>query len=266
METQKLTEEVREEEEERSVLEICGSFPIFCFYVTMFTFGAGISVVGNFLFLHLLEDLGASHTLLGLTVLSTIVIEVPVFESSALILRRLGIRGMIIVAHLAYCARVTCYYFLKEAWFVLCVEVLHGLTYALIWPAGVAYASRSVSPVFETTAQGVFSGVFGGIGSAAGALIGGVVYENFGANILFAGSGGVMFLNLFFFLIFYKKPYSQLKRILSTATMPATGAGAGAGGGGVAGPATIIQPTSPTSPAPASNPRQLFLQAETMDT
>jgi hypothetical protein len=54
---------------------ICASYRTLCFYFTMLMLGAGISVVSNFLFLYLLEDLGATHTLLGLTVLTTILME-----------------------------------------------------------------------------------------------------------------------------------------------------------------------------------------------
>lgn len=119
---------------------------------------------------------------------------------------------MIIIAHIAYIIRVVSYYFLNTAWWVLPIEVSHGLTYALIWPAGVAYASRSVAPEFETTAQGLFSGVFGGIGSAGGALMGGIVYELYGARILFAGTGGMMALNLLIFLITYQNPVKAFKK------------------------------------------------------
>jgi len=198
-----------------SCSELFGTFRVGCFYFCMFVFGGGISVVGNFLFLHLLEDLHASHVLLGLTVLSTILMEVPVFHYSDKILDYVGIRGMIIIAHFAYILRVSSYYFLNEAWWVLPVEVSHGLTYALIWPAGVAYASRSVAPEYETTAQGLFSGVFGGIGSAAGALIGGFVYEKYGARILFLGSGCMMAINLVIFLITYQNPVKAYRRKLS---------------------------------------------------
>jgi hypothetical protein len=50
-------------------------------------------------------------------------------------------------------AQVCVYPTLTHAALVLPVELLHGLTYALIWPAGVAYAARSAPAHLTTTSQ-----------------------------------------------------------------------------------------------------------------
>jgi len=141
--------------------------------------------------------------------------EIPVFHYSEKILDILGIRGMIIVAHVAYVVRVFSYCLLTKAWLVLAVEVLHGLTYALLWPAGVAFASRSVPPELETTAQGVFGGIFGGLGTACGSLAGGIVYDMLGPKILFFGSGCTLLLSALLFGLTYSDTPTVVKSDLS---------------------------------------------------
>ena len=44
---------------------------------------------------------------------------------------------------------------------------------------------------FESTMQGLVGAAFEGLGVAAGALLGGVVFDNFGGLVLFRASGGL---------------------------------------------------------------------------
>ena len=57
-------------------------------------------------FIYLETHLRAPYSLLGLSIVFTILVELPVFHYSASLQRALGIRGMVCVAHVAYIVRV----------------------------------------------------------------------------------------------------------------------------------------------------------------
>jgi MFS family permease len=204
------------EQQRLNVLDVCPSISVACFYACSFVFGAGVSIVSNFLFMYLLS-LGASFFLLGLTVLVTIVVEIPVFYFSSKLLAKIGIKGMVITAFVAYVTRVFLYTQLtrERVWLVLPVELLHGLTYAMIYPAGVAFASASVDERLQATAQGLYSAVFGGLGGGAGALVGGAVYQAFGPRRLFQGMGVINGVNLLIFLLIYRPPKPKNRGVIS---------------------------------------------------
>lgn len=87
-------------------------------YVMTFLFLAFLMGVGNgfigYLFL-LLNDYGASGTLLGLCLTMNCIGEVPFFYFSGAIIKRLGVQTALNIAMGAYCLRVGCYAVRKHA-------------------------------------------------------------------------------------------------------------------------------------------------------
>ena len=89
-------------------------------YVLTFLFLAFLMGVGNgfigYLFL-LLNDYGASGTLLGLCLTMNCIGEVPFFYFSGAIIKKLGVQPALNIAMGAYCLRVGCYAVRKNAHF-----------------------------------------------------------------------------------------------------------------------------------------------------
>jgi hypothetical protein len=52
-----------------------------------------------------------------------------------------------------------------NAWFVLPIELLHGLTFGLMWAAATSYGSIITPPGMSGTIQGLISGVHFGFGN-----------------------------------------------------------------------------------------------------
>ena len=75
--------------------------------------------------------------------------------------------------------------FINIPWLLLITQLFHGLTFSAMWVAGVSYANQSAPPGLGATAQGLFNGVYMGIGSATGAMIGGILYQEFGGAIMY---------------------------------------------------------------------------------
>ena len=54
-----------------------------------------------------------------------------------------------------------------------------------MWVAGVSYADEIAPSGLGATAQGMLSGVFMGISAAIGAMLGGILYQDFGGAIMY---------------------------------------------------------------------------------
>jgi len=143
--------------------------------------------VEDFLFLYLVNDLGASQLLCGITITITVIFELPVFHYSSKLLNKIGVSGMIIIAQVSHITRVFVYTLLTPdtVWYVCCVEPLHGFTFACMWSASVHYAATISPKGLEATTQGILAGVYFGLGAGTGGLVGGFIYENLGAVMLY---------------------------------------------------------------------------------
>ncbi|TNN47047.1 Major facilitator superfamily domain-containing protein 6-A [Liparis tanakae] len=70
--------------------------------------------------------------------------------------------------------------YLKNAWTVLPMEVLQGVTHASVWAACISFLSAAVPPALRTSAQGILQGLHLGLGRGCGAMVGGVFVNYFG--------------------------------------------------------------------------------------
>jgi MFS family permease len=80
------------------------------------------------------------------------------------VIRRLGgVRCLYVVA-VAYTVRFVSYSLIPGAWFVLPVELLHGVTYGLLMPTVTSYGSPIIPPEMSATIQGIIGGLFDSLG------------------------------------------------------------------------------------------------------
>ncbi|MFH1571227.1 MAG: major facilitator superfamily domain-containing protein 6 [Gemmatimonadota bacterium] len=158
------------------------------FLFLAFASGAGLAVVHHFLFLYL-ETIGASRSLMGFALTVGTASEMAVFFYSDRLLRRFDRRQLLVFSLLAGAVRVTAYSFTHSPALAVAFQLLHGPSFALLWVAGVAYASALAPPGLGATAQGQFLGVNFGLGGAAGALAGGALYQSFGFFVMYRAAG-----------------------------------------------------------------------------
>jgi len=159
--------------------------------VVIFGMGVANACMNAYVFL-LIDDLGGSTFLMGLSIVLNIVTEVPIFQYSGQLITRLGARGVIYVGAAAHVLRLAGYAVAWSPWSVLIVEPLHGVTFALVW-SNLATIGAAISPAgLEATTQGVLNGVFNGLGGVTGMLAGGVLYDR--SPKLMFGSVAVLIL------------------------------------------------------------------------
>ena len=92
--------------------------------------GAGIGAIERLVFIYLVNDLKGSVTLCGLSVLVSVLPELPIFHFSEWFLNTLGFHGCFALSYGFYSLRTYLYTLLQPStvgWF-LAIEILHGFT------------------------------------------------------------------------------------------------------------------------------------------
>ena len=170
------------------------------FLVMVFIAGTGMATINNYLFVYM-QSLGASKTLMGFALTVSTISEIPAMFFSDRLLRRFGARGMLVIAMTTIGLRLLCYSLTTQPWIVLVIQLMHGLTFAAIFTAGVHYADTIAPLGMKSTTQGMFSGTLMGFGSAAGGLLGGLLLDRFSPGGMYAFSGTLVLVSLIVFLI-----------------------------------------------------------------
>jgi len=158
------------------------NWPIFLVFA--FCSGTVLSMTTSFLFIYL-KDMGASNLTLGLSLTFATLSEIPILFFSNLILRHWPAQRLIAASFIVFSIRAFSYTLIVAPWMALLIQLLHGPSFSLMWTSGVSYADRIAPSGMNATAQGLFSGVLLGIGSAAGAMLGGLIYQQWGLTLLF---------------------------------------------------------------------------------
>jgi PPP family 3-phenylpropionic acid transporter len=170
------------------------------FLFIVFVTGIAQATVGTFFILHL-DNIGASKTLIGLSLTMATLSEIPIYYYADRLLKRWGARGLLIFSTIGYLVRVLAYSLVIVPWTALFLQLLHGTSYSALLVAGVSYADEIAPPGLGASAQGLFSAVLIGIGVTAGNLIGGTLYESFGAAVMYRSVGLVIFISLILFML-----------------------------------------------------------------
>ncbi len=170
------------------------------FLVMVFIAGIGMATINNYLFVYM-QSLGASKTLMGFALTVSTLSEIPAMFFSDRLLKRFGARGMLVIAMTTIALRLICYSLTTQPWVVLVIQLVHGLTFAAIFTAGVHFAGLVAPPGMQATTQGMFSGTLMGFGSAAGGLLGGLLLDRFSPGGMYAITGTLVLAGLIAFLV-----------------------------------------------------------------
>ena len=144
------------------------------FLLSAFTTGMAYAMTLSFLFLYM-NQLGASKTLIGVSMVFGTISELPFWFYSNRLLRRWSMKSLIIFSMGLLALRFFAYSLIQAPWGVAPINLLHGATFSVFWVVGVAYAAKSAPEGLSATAQSLLSSVMFGIAAVAGALLGGVL-------------------------------------------------------------------------------------------
>ncbi|CAL9698718.1 unnamed protein product [Knipowitschia caucasica] len=163
--------------------------------------GFGYGFVFTFLFWHL-EDLKGTTTLFGVCSVLSHVSELAAYFTSHKLIEMVGHVRVLYIGLACNTARYLYISYITNAWAVLPMEILQGVTHASVWAACISFLSAAVPPALRTSAQGILQGLHLGLGRGCGAMIGGVFVGYFGAANTFRGIGmaSLVILLLFAFI------------------------------------------------------------------
>ena len=159
----------------------------FLFVVTLLLTGAVHASFSNFLFWRL-QDLGSSEVTMGVCVSVAAMSEGLMLIFNNKLVRKLGNSGVTTIALVALAIRVLYYGFLWTPWAVLPAEVLNAFTHTSLWYAVLNYEQFNVGFSMNQSIRSILVSVNCGLGFAIGSLISGMVYEMYGADVLFRGA------------------------------------------------------------------------------
>ena len=154
------------------------------FLVIAFAGGAAVAAYNNYLFPYM-KELGASEATMGLALTIGMFAEIPILFFGNRLIKRLGSYRLLMLSIAATGLRMLLFAATDQPNFVLAAQLLNGLTYPIMWVAGVSYADEHAPEGMSATAQGIFTAMVLGFGTAAGGFIGGPLLENAGGRSLY---------------------------------------------------------------------------------
>lgn len=173
------------------------------FFWLMFAIGFGMNIIENLFFVFLRDELGASYTTCGLSVVITVIFEIMLFAYSEKLFRIIQPPKLLVVGALSFVIRTFGYSIIPSAYYALTLEPLHGLTYAAVHASSVAIIASRTPEKYKATGQSVLS-ILSRCSSIIGTFVGGFIIEYYGSRFLYAICSVLVFLSTisFSFIVF----------------------------------------------------------------
>lgn len=131
-----------------------------------------------------LRDLGASNALVGVSWAIGVSSEVALMAGATLVFRRFTPPWLLVIAFSGAALRWTLIASVASIPALLALQPLHGLSFALMWLASLAYVKESAPRSALATAQGLFSASVAA-GSVIGMPLWGALYRRSGGSFTF---------------------------------------------------------------------------------
>ncbi|XP_068626476.1 uncharacterized protein [Battus philenor] len=163
------------------VITVFRNVEIVALFIACFIMGTAWGYIESFLF-WLLQDLGASRSLMGITITVGGIAGLPLLVLSGPIINKLGHANVLFIGFVFYAIRLLGYSLIYNPWLCLIFEALESVTSSLSFTAAVTYAARLSSITTDTSVQGLLGGLYYGVGKGAGSLIGGYLMKFVGTR------------------------------------------------------------------------------------
>ncbi|KAG7170822.1 Major facilitator superfamily domain-containing protein 6-A-like 2 [Homarus americanus] len=171
-------------------------------FVAMMLAGAFFGFLEAFLF-WFLGDLGASRSLMGLTVTMGAASAIPFLIFMSPIVNKFGHIGVIASGFLMYAIRFAGYASIYDPVSALYFEALEGVTIGLMLSAGMTYASELCTTKNIVSLQALCGTLYYGVGKGMGSVVGGYMYYHLGARKTFRMMTVASLLSAIIFIIFH---------------------------------------------------------------
>lgn len=121
--------------------------------------GGAWGYIESFLF-WLLQDMGGSKALMGLTITIGGLVSIPFLVMSGPIIKKIGHPNVIFLGFVFYAIRLVGYSLIYNPWLCLIFEAMESITFGLSFTAAVTYAAKLSTSTTDTTIQGLLGGFY----------------------------------------------------------------------------------------------------------
>ena len=97
---------------------------------------------------------------------------------------------------------------------ILIFQLLNGLTFPVLWVAGVSYANENAPAGLSATTQAVFGAMIFGFGAATGGFIGSIVLEKLGGQMMYAIFGALVLAMLTIYVFVEPRLSTQYEKAI----------------------------------------------------
>ena len=129
-------------------------------------------------------DIGGTASFFGLAIAIDSVAEIPFYFLAAPIIRRFGLRRVLLFTFTCAALRAFSYAFINKPHIAIWIELSNGVSWTLFWVAAVEYVNQLVKPELRATGQVLLSAACWGAGTILGILWNGFLLDYFKANFL----------------------------------------------------------------------------------
>lgn len=197
----------------RDVFTVLRNIETAILFLACFVLGTAWGYIESFLF-WLIQDLGGSRSLMGITVAVGGIAGIPLLALSGPIISKIGHANVLFIGFVFYAIRLCGYSLIYDPWLTLIFEALESVTTSLSFTAAVTYAAKLSTTSTDSSIQGLLGGVYYGVGKGSGSLIGGYLMKFFGTRPTYQIFAVVTLLTGIIYFIFnvtYLKKRSQLE-------------------------------------------------------
>jgi MFS transporter, PPP family, 3-phenylpropionic acid transporter len=163
-------------------LRVLMSRPRWIYFLSLAFSGGFALASAHYYFFPYMKELGAKESLMGLGLTIGMISEIPMMFYGHKLLKRFKPFGLL---KLAIGVTVLRLLLLAATWnpnFVLVIQLLGGMTFPVVWIAGVSFADENAPDGMKATAQGILNAVVIGFGVASGGFVGGLLLESIGGR------------------------------------------------------------------------------------
>jgi PPP family 3-phenylpropionic acid transporter len=174
------------------------------FLATTLVCGMALMSINAYLSAYMAEY-GIGESILGYALAIATLSELPALFYADRLLARLKPHGMLILSMVATMTRLFLYAIFVTPTGILAFQLINGVTFALLWVAGVSYVNEIAPPGLNATAQGVFGATVFGFGAAGGGFLGAILLERVGGARMFSVFGVMMLVALIVYFVAEKQ-------------------------------------------------------------
>ncbi|CAL1279690.1 unnamed protein product [Larinioides sclopetarius] len=193
-------------------LVLLKNIDVVVFFIVILILGTSWNFTKYFLFWYL-EEMHAPSLLIGLITSVSALYGLPFLLTSKWWVKKIGPKGIIALAFVAYITNSIGYSFLRNPWFALVLEATGILNYYLLWVAVVIYSHDIAPKGLTSTVITIAGAIHYSVGKTTSGLTSGLIMDAFGGKVAFRFNALLCLASvvLYGFFIFFRKRYISMK-------------------------------------------------------